>query len=147
MRITRALVAAGALALAAAALAGGPHVLKGKGSSGWIKYWGNGTVQLSGRGTLTIKNQSNVTLDVDGTWGETEKITDGVVYTHFKGTVKAVGLGAHVEIRGWDLEIYAKGQGKAHFQGVGTASLDGGPEEPWPQDQTHNGWLKLNFRD
>lgn len=134
-------------ALAVAALAGGAHVLSGKGPQGWIRYWGNGTVVLSGRGTLTVKNASNLTVTLDGTWGEKETLADGAVYTHFQGSVKAVGMGAHLEIRGWDLEISAKGNGKAWFQGIGTSTLDGGPAREWPHEQTHQSWLKIHFRN
>jgi hypothetical protein len=147
VKVLRASVAVLLAAAAVAALAGAAHVLEGKGTQGWIRYWGNGTVTLSGRGTLTVKNESNLEVTLDGTWGEKKGLADGVVYTHFEGTVKAVGLGAHLEIRGWDLEIHAKGYGKAWFQGMGSTTLDGGPPREWPHEQTHQSWLKLSFRN
>ncbi len=141
-----ALVAAALLATLALAASGQAHHLKGQGSQGWIRYWGNGTVHLSGRGTLTLKNLSNLQVEMKGEWKSERKIADGAVYTGFSGSVTAVGLGAHVEIRGWDLAIEAKGQGKAWFQGMGSVSLDGGAEQPWPVEQTAHAWLKLRFR-
>ena len=141
-----------AAALAAAFLslgvaAGGPHVLSARGTHGWIRYSGEGKVTLSGRGTLVVKNESNLQITLDGTWGHKEKVADGAIYTQFKGTLHSIGPGAHLEIRGWDLALDVKGRGKAWFQGHGTVVLDGAPAQAWPEDQTHNGWLKLKFRN
>ena len=141
----------GALAAALFALAltagSGPHDVVAQGDQGWIKVWGDGTIELSGKGTLTVKNESNLQMTMDGTWGDVKKIQDGAVYSHFEGTVRSIGLGAHLELRGWHLKLKMRGRGKAHFQGYGTTAVDGGPPEAWPNEQTHNGWLKMKFRD
>lgn len=127
--------------------AAAPHTIQAKGAHGWIKFWasGSGSVRVSLKGSLTIENASGLQIKVDGTWGEMKKHPDGVTYTHFEGSVECIGIGAHMEIRGWNLELSAKGNGKAHFQGEGTARVDDGPEQPWPGDMTHQKWLKLHY--
>ena len=135
------------LVLAVAVLAGGPHVLEAKGSQGWMRYWGDGTVHLSGRGTLTVKNASNVQVTMDGKYGEVQNIADGAVYTHFEGSLTSIGMGGRFELRGWDLAMHCKGKGHAWFQGMGATSVDGGADQPWPSDQLHNKWLKVGFDD
>lgn len=145
---SRLLTALAATLLALGITAGsGPHDLVAQGDMGWMKVWGDGTIEMSGKGTLTVKNESNLQLEMNGTWESVKRIQDGAVYAHFEGSVRSVGLGAHIELRGWNLRLTMRGRGKAHFQGYGTAALDGGPARPWPNDQTHNGWLKLSFRD
>jgi len=129
--------------------AAAPHTLKAKGAHGWAKFWarGSGSVRVSGKGSLTIENASNLQIKMDGTWGEMKKLPDGFKYTHFEGSAECIGIGAHIEMRGWNLELSAKGNGKAHFQGEGTAQVDDGPEEPWPGDMTHQKWLKVHYGD
>ena len=129
--------------------AAGPYAIKAKGAHGWIKFWarGSGSVRMSGKGSLTIQNAMNLQIKIDGTWGEMKKLTDGVTYTHFEGSVECIGIGAHMEFRGWNLELSAKGNGKAHFQGEGTVQVGDGPEQPWPGDMTHQGWLKVHYGD
>ncbi len=138
------LLLAGAFASFAAA---GPHSLRAKGAHGWIKFWasGSGTVRVSGKGSLTVQNVSNLQVKMDGTWGEMQKHPDGATYTHFEGSMECIGIGAHIEIRGWNLELSAKGSGKARFQGEGTVQVDDGPEQAWPNGMTHQGWLKVHF--
>jgi hypothetical protein len=129
----------------------GPHVLTAKGSHGWIKFSasGPGTTRVSGKGSLTIDNASLQQLKVEGTWGEKSSRPDGVKYTHFEGSVETVGIGVQIELRGWNLELYAKGGGgMAKFQGEGTAKLDDGPEQPWPgADNSIHSWLKISYGD
>jgi hypothetical protein len=148
MRVSRLLAAllAGLFALALTA-GSGPHDLAAQGDMGWMKVWGDGTIELSGKGTLTVKNESNLQVTINGTWESAKNISDGTIYNRFEGSLRSVGLGAHFELRGWNLRLAMRGRGKAHFQGYGTASLDGGEAIPWPADQTHNRWLKLTFRD
>jgi hypothetical protein len=120
------------------------HTLEAKGGHGWIKFWGDGTAEISGRGTLTIWNQSNQQMEVKGTWGEMNPFPDGATYTHFEGSVRTVGLGIHFELRGWDLALSAKGvRGKAWFRGEGTAAVDGGASEPWTAHPDK--WLKVKY--
>jgi hypothetical protein len=130
----------------------GPYVLKAKGSHGWIKFTGSGpgTARVAGKGALTIENISRQTvLKVDGTWGEKDDFPDGVRYTHFEGSVETSGIGVQLEMRGWNLELSAKGiGGMAKFQGEGTAQLDDGPEQPWPgADNSTHSWLKISYGD
>lgn len=121
-----------------------PHRLEANGSHGWMKFWGDGTVDLSGRGTLTIQNASNQQLDVKGTWGEMEKLADGAQYTHFEGKVHSLGLGIHIELRGWDLALSTRGvRGTAWFRGGGTATLDGDPPQAWADHPDK--WLKVKY--
>lgn len=129
----------------------GPHVLTAKGSHGWIKFSasGPGSARVAGKGSLTIENVSQQQLKVEGTWGEKSSLPDGVKYTHFEGSVEAVGIGVQMELRGWNLEFSAKGRGgKAKFQGEGTAKLDDGPEQLWPgADNSTHSWLKISYGD
>ncbi len=127
--------------------AAAPHTLKAKGAHGWVKFWarGSGSVRVSGKGSLTIENASNQQIKLEGTWGEMKKLPDGASYTHFEGSVECIGIGAHIEMRGWNIELSAKGSGKAHFQGEGTAQVDDGPGQPWPGDMTHQRWLKVHY--
>lgn len=139
-------VAAAGLLLALAVTAGNPkvHNLEAKGSRGWIKFWGNGEVWLEGRGSLLIKNLSKITLQNQGTWKTEDKKADGVQYFFYEGKVYLVGRGIHVEMRGWDLAITAKGQGEAHLQGDGTFTLDGETGE-WDKRARENKYKKLHF--
>ncbi len=129
----------------------GPHLLTAKGTHGWIKFSqsGPGSVRVAGKGSLEITNASQQQLKVEGTWGEKTDLVDGVKYTHFEGSAEAVGIGVDIEIRGWNLELSAKGKGgKAKFQGEGTAKLDDGPEKPWPgADNSTHSWLKISYGD
>lgn len=125
--------------------AGGPHRLEATGSRGWMKFWGEGKVHLEGKGTLLVKNASNLQLDVRGRWGEKFDLMDGAEYRHFEGSVDSIGPGAHLEMRGWNLRLTVVGKGKAHFRGEGTVRLDGGPETPWTGHPDK--WTKVKFRD
>jgi hypothetical protein len=143
LKVSRVLVVLLMLGLSVAATSP-PHTLEAKGSRGWIKFWGDGTVQVSGRGTLTVRNVSNQQIELKGTWEEVKKLADGAVYTHFEGSLHTVGLGVQVELRGWDLALSAKGvRGKVWFRGDGTATLDGSSPEAWPDDPDK--WLKVTY--
>jgi hypothetical protein len=146
-RLAAAVVLLTALLLAAGAYAEAYHNLSAHGSRGWIRFWGDGTVDLKGKGTLIVLNASNCTIKMDGTWDKVNRSMDGAEYSHFEGTVHCVGLGTHLEIRGWNLSIEAKGRGKAWFQGSGVTVLDGGQEQRWPDAESGHSWLKIKFRD
>jgi hypothetical protein len=134
-----------ALFLALAPLAAGqPHRLEASCSRGWIKFWGAGKVHLEGKGSLLIKNASNLQVEVKGTWGQKTDLMDGSQYMHFEGTVDSIGPGAHFEIRGWNLGLSVHGRGRARFRGLGTYRLDDGPEIPWTDDPDK--WTKADFR-
>ena len=92
----------------------GPHVLTAKGSHGWIKFSasGPGSARVAGKGSLTIENVSQQQLKVEGTWGEKSSLPDGVKYTHFEGSVEAVGIGVQMELRGWNLGVQRQGTGR-----------------------------------
>lgn len=145
--MNRRLMACAGLLLALATLAGNPkiHEFEAKGSRGWIKYWGNAHVFLEGRGTLTIRNLSYMNIKNDGKWGEEKSLADGIEYTHFEGKVEIIGRGIHVELRGWDLSLKARGQGAAWLQGEGTYTLDDEKGE-WDKRATENKFKKLHFR-
>lgn len=150
MKRTLLLICLASLALAFFPVAAAaPHTLKAKGAHGWVKFWarGSGSVRVAGKGSLTIQNAMNLQIKVDGTWGEMKKLPDGIAYTHFEGSAECIGIGAHIEMRGWNIELSAKGNGKAHFQGEGTAQVDDGPDQPWPGDMTHQRWLKVHYGD
>lgn len=118
--------------------------LEAKGSRGWIKFWGDGTVEISGRGSLTIKDASRQTLEIKGKWGEMKKLADGAEYTDFEGKVHSVGMGIFMELRGWDLALSHRGvRGKAKFRGEGTVTLNDAPPQAWVDDP--NEWLKLEY--
>jgi hypothetical protein len=135
------------LLIAMATLAGNPkvYIFEAKGPRGWIKFWGNAEVELEGRGSLVIKNLSYMNVKNEGKWGEEKSLADGVQYSHFEGKVKIIGRGIHVELRGWDLSIVAKGQGEAHLQGEGTYSLNDEKGE-WDKRVAQNKFKKLHFR-
>ena len=139
-------MAAASLLLALAVSAGNPavHTFEAKGSRGCIKFWGNGEVRLEGRGSLLIKNLSRLTVKNEGAWKNEDKLADGVQYFFFEGKVALAGRGIHVELRGWDLSISAKGQGEAHLQGDGTYTLDGETGE-WDKRARENKYKKLHF--
>jgi len=121
-----------------------PHTIEAKGGHGWMKFWGDGTSEMSGRGTLTIWNRSNQQMEVKGTWAEMNAFPDGATYTHFEGSVRSLGLGIHVELRGWDLVLAARGvRGKAWFRGEGTAVIDGGLVQLWSSHPDK--WLKVKY--
>jgi len=124
-------------------MAKGPkHHFEARGSSGVVRYWGNGTVHLEGRGTVKIRNLSKIRIDIDAEYGEVETITDGKIYHHFDGILTASGLGGHLEIRGWDIRLEADGFGKAWVKGrEGTWNLDG-ESGTWPEKK----WKKIKFR-
>jgi len=125
--------------------AGAPHRLEARGDHGWMKFWGQGKVHLEGKGTLLVKNASNLQMDIRGTWGEKFDLMDGAEYRHFEGSVDCIGPGAHLEMRGWNLRLTVVGKGKAHFRGEGTVRLDDGPERPWTSHPDK--WTKVKFRD
>jgi hypothetical protein len=121
-----------------------PHVLEASGSHGWLKFWGDGTAMLSGRGTLTIQNASRQQIEMKGTWEKVDKLPDGATYWSFNGSVHTIGIGAHLELRGWDLSLQAKGPwGKAWFRGEGTVALDGAQAQPWVDHPDK--WLKVKY--
>ncbi|MEW5765058.1 MAG: hypothetical protein ACOYXN_08600 [Acidobacteriota bacterium] len=146
MKARRLGTAALALALALVSLGAGPaHRFEASGSRGWIKFSGGGRIRLEGKGTLKIRNASNLQLEVQGTWGSLEPVLDGADYYHFQGSVDSVGLGGRFEIRGWDLRLTVHGRGKARFRGEGSCRLDEGQAIPWTDHPER--WTKVDFED
>lgn len=123
---------------------GHSHHLIAHGSHGWVRFWGLGKVHLSGRGTLTVKNASNLRLKIDGKHTEEKKLADGFEYRHFQGSVESIGPGAHLELRGWDIKLEINGFGKAYFHGKGSYTLDGNAPVKWPEKP--GAWKKVRFR-
>lgn len=141
----RAAVALIAVCLGVAAAAP-PHELQADGSHGWIKFWGDGTVRVSGRGTITIMNASRSQFDVKGSWSEVDQHADGATYKKFEGSLSSIGIGTHVELRGWDLSLYHKGpRGKIWCRGEGTLVLDGSEPKAWVDHPEK--WLKVKYPD
>jgi hypothetical protein len=145
-RLSLASGAALAILLASAILASGPdiHELSVRGSHGWLKFKGIGKIHLEGRGTLVVKNVSNMNLDLQGTWDRIDPQADGATYWGFKGSLDAYGTGINVDLRGWDQVMTFRGrEGRAWMRGEGTYSLDGGPDLPWVDHPDK--WAKVTF--
>lgn len=125
--------------------AGRAHRFEASGPRGWIKFSGGGKVHLEGKGTLKIRNASNLRLEVRGTWGSMEPVLDGMDYYQFEGSVDSVGLGGRFEIRGWNLRLTVHGRGEARFRGEGLCRLDEGQAIPWTDHPER--WTRVDFED
>jgi len=120
------------------------HHFEASAPAGELRFWGDGTCIVEGRGTLFIRNLNNLRVEIEAEYGEVETITDGNIYHHFEGTMTVRGKGGHVEIRGWDLKMSVTGKGKAWVRGeVGNWTLDGEGGGFPPKKK----WKKIYFRD
>ncbi len=120
------------------------HTYEASAEAGEIRFWGDGTVNIEGKGTLTVKNLNNLRIEVDAEHGEVEKIVDGRIYHHFEGKFTSIGKGGHLEIRGWNIKLHARGRGKGWVRGeTAVWSLD---EESGKAPANKEKWKKLKFR-
>ena len=115
--------------------------------TGSIEAEGSGTATLIGRGEIFIELQEDpegrahlvihdaankdVTLNGQGTkyWRGDHLYVDGLV-----GTATIAGEGLVVGVTGHPLYLYAEGSGRVSLAGVGTYSVNGGEEQPWPTE-------------
>ncbi|MBC7233911.1 MAG: hypothetical protein H5T68_11805 [Chloroflexi bacterium] len=92
---------------------------------------GRGTVDLSGNGVLWIKDKAgNAVIQVTGE-GEKKEFPDGwLQYAGFHGTAHVEGSRIVVIVAGVDIEMTARGRGRAWLWGHGSyqGSADGSGE-------------------
>jgi hypothetical protein len=106
----------------AAAQAPDAHHLVADGD-GLAMLLGNGTIDLSGNGTLWVKAPEEATVEVTG-YGEKEVFPDGwQQYAGFHGTAHIEGRRVRVIVAGVDLHLEAAGRGRAFLWGHGTHQL------------------------
>ena len=107
----------------------GEGSLTGQGD-GIAILWGRGTVDLSGNGTLWIKDRAgDAVTEVTGQ-GEKKEFPDGwLQYAGFHGTAHVEGSGVVVIVAGVDIELTAHGRGRAWLWGHGSYQSSGGAGE------------------
>lgn len=88
--------------------------------------YGKGTVELSGSGTLWIKdNTGDAKIDVTG-YGVKKEFPDGwIQYSGFHGNVNVKGTAIRVILSGVDINLSAKGRGGVVLWGHGTYTMNG----------------------
>ena len=113
--------------------------VRGKGSltaegDGIAILRGRGTVDLSGNGTLWIKDGAgDAVIEVTGS-GEREEFPDGwIQYAGFHGEAHVEGSRIGVIVAGVDIELTAEGRGIARLWGHGSYQSPGGDGE-WRAD-------------
>jgi hypothetical protein len=109
--------------------------VRGKGSltaegDGIAILRGRGIVDLSGNGTLWIKDVAgDAVIQVSGS-GEKEEFPDGwIQYAGFHGTVHVEGSRIAVIVAGVDIELTAEGRGIARLWGHGSYQCPDGAGE------------------
>ena len=105
--------------------ANGVGKLKAQGD-GIAILFGKGAVELSGNGTLWVKDiAGNARIEVTG-YGVKKEFPDGwVQYSGLRGTASIKGSNIHVVIAGVSIDLDAKGHGGAILWGHGTYELNG----------------------
>ena len=129
-----AMVSAGSVAVASADEGGADPAAKdelGLYGRGWLKAEGDGIAVLGGRGVVDIEGNGllwirdfsgNATIRVTG-HGQKEEFPDGwVQYSGFHGTAHLEGTRMVVVLAGTDVELEARGIGRALLWGHGTYS-------------------------
>jgi len=88
--------------------------------------FGKGAVELSGNGTLWIKDVAgNTKIEVTG-YGVKKEFPDGwIQYSGMRGTASIKGSNIRVVIAGISIDLDAKGHGGAILWGHGTYELNG----------------------
>jgi hypothetical protein len=88
--------------------------------------YGKGTIELSGSGTLWIKdNAGDARIDVTG-YGNREEFPDGwIQYSGLRGTGNIKGSSIRVVLSGVDINLSAIGRGGAILWGHGTYEING----------------------
>ena len=91
---------------------------------------GRGTVDLSGNGTLWIKDAAgDAEIEVTG-WGEKEEFSDGwIQYAGFHGEAHVEGSKFAVVLAGLDIELAAQGRGIVRLWGHGSYQCPDGAGE------------------
>lgn len=109
--------------------------VRGKGSltaqgDGIAILRGRGTVDLSGNGTLWIKDAAgDALIEVTGT-GQKEEFSDGwIQYAGFHGTAHVEGSRLGIVLAGVDIELTAEGRGIARLWGHGSYQSSNGDGE------------------
>jgi hypothetical protein len=88
--------------------------------------YGRGTIELSGSGTLWIKdNAGDARIDVTG-YGNREEFPDGwIQYSGLRGTGNIKGSSIRVVLSGVDIDLSVRGRGGAILWGHGTYDING----------------------
>jgi len=99
--------------------------LKAQGDGIAILY-GKGTIELSGNGTLWVKDSAgNAKIEVTG-YGVKKEFPDGwIQYSGLHGTASIKGTNIRVVIAGVNIDLDAKGRGGAILWGHGTYEMNG----------------------
>jgi len=105
--------------------ANGIGKLQAQGDGVAIVY-GKGTVELSGNGTLWVKdNAGDAKIEVTG-YGTKKEFGDGwQQYSGFHGNGNVKGSAIRVVLSGVDINLTAKGRGGAVLWGHGTYTING----------------------
>jgi hypothetical protein len=87
---------------------------------------GKGSVDLTGNGTLWIKdNAGDAKIDVNG-YGTKKEFPDGwIQYSGMHGTASVKGTGIRIVMSGVDISLTAKGRGGVILWGHGTYNVNG----------------------
>src|SRR4030043_2094268 len=87
---------------------------------------GKGTVELSGSGTLWVKDAAgNARIEVTG-YGVKKELPDGwIQYSGLHGTASIKGSNIRVVIAGVSIDLTARGRGGAILWGHGTYEMNG----------------------
>ena len=126
------LIAVGLLAVIPAAMAqatiDGSGTLTAEGD-GHAAIQGSGTVTVSGEGTLRILDRAgDAEISVSGGGGQTrssEREGAWVIYRSFEGSASVTGSDIIVSLRGHDINLEARGTGRAYLRGQGTYTVNG----------------------
>jgi hypothetical protein len=88
--------------------------------------YGKGTVELSGNGTLWIKDSSgDAKVEVTG-YGTKKEFPDGwIQYSGLHGTASIKGSNIRIVIAGVSIDLTARGRGGAILWGHGTYEMNG----------------------
>jgi len=113
--------------------ASGIGTLKAQGD-GIAILFGKGVVELSGSGTLWVKDAAgNARIEVTG-YGAKREFPDGwIQYSGLRGTASIKGSNIRVVIAGVNIDLDAKGRGGAILWGHGTYELNGRSSQ-WGND-------------
>lgn len=88
--------------------------------------YGKGTIELSGSGTLWVKDTAgNAKIEVTG-YGVKKEFPDGwIQYAGLRGTASIKGSSIRVVIAGTSIDLSAKGRGGVILWGHGTYEMNG----------------------
>lgn len=87
---------------------------------------GRGIVRLSGNGILWVKDAAgDATIEVSGEGHKTEFPDGWIQYAGFRGSASLKGSRLRIIIAGVDVDLYARGRGRALLWGHGTYEING----------------------